>query len=178
MVLCGEAGIGKSRIAESLGQRIAGEAQTLRYQCSPFRANSALYPFIQQLERAADFRRNDWCVGSGKLEALLAPEPRDTVALFAALLSLPPSERHPALALSAQQQKEKTLAALLARLRGFAKRGPVFLLFEDAQWIDPTSIELLALGVRHVSDAPVLAVITTREVGEDMRGSESRHERD
>ena len=58
-VLCGEAGIGKSRIAESLGERIAGEAQTLRYQCSPFRANSALYPFIQQTERAADFRRND-----------------------------------------------------------------------------------------------------------------------
>ena len=166
VVLCGEAGIGKSRIAESLGERIAGEAQTLRYQCSPFRANSALYPFIQQLERAADFRRNDSASRKwSKLEALLAPEPRDTVALFAALLSLPPSERHPALALSAQQQKEKTLAALLARLRGFAKRGPVFLLFEDAQWIDPTSIELLALGVRHVSDAPVLAVITTRDVG-------------
>ena len=166
VVLCGEAGIGKSRIAENLGERIVGEAQTLRYQCSPFHANSALYPFIQQLERAADFRRNDsanrkW----GKLEALLATEPRDTVALFAALLSLPPSERHPALALSAQQQKEKTLAALLARLRGFAKRGPVFLLFEDAHWIDPTSIELLALGARQVSDAPVLSVITTREVG-------------
>jgi class 3 adenylate cyclase/tetratricopeptide (TPR) repeat protein/ABC-type transport system involved in cytochrome c biogenesis ATPase subunit len=167
VVLSGEAGIGKSRIAESLGERIAGEAQTLRYQCSPFHANSALYPFIKQLERAADFRRNDTASRKWKkLEALLAPEPRDTdtVALFAALLSLPPSERHPALALSAQQQKEKTLAALLARLRGFAKRGPVFLLFEDAHWIDPTSIELLALGAREVSDAQVLAVITTREV--------------
>ena len=67
---------------------------------------------------------------------------------------MPPNERYPPLPLSAQQQKEKTLAALLARLRGFAERGPVFLLFEDAHWIDPTSIQLLALGVRHVSDVP------------------------
>lgn len=168
VVLCGDAGIGKSRVAESVCEHIAGLAQILRYQCSPFHANSALYPFIQELERAADFRRDDtedqkW----SKLEALLVSEPLDneTATLFAMLLSLPPRELCPAPAIAAQQQKKQTLEALLARLCGLAARAPVFLLFEDAHWIDPTSIELLSLVSQHVRNLPVLVVITTREIG-------------
>ncbi|MET1081767.1 MAG: adenylate/guanylate cyclase domain-containing protein, partial [Burkholderiales bacterium] len=167
VLLAGEAGIGKSRIAETLEERIADEPHIrLRHQCSPYHANSALHPFIQQLERAADFRRGDTAEQKlAKLEALLAkstPNVGESVPLFAALLSLPASGRYPALQLTPQQQKQKTLVALLERLQEFAAQAPVFMLLEDAHWIDPTSIELLGLFVRYVRNIPVLVIITSR----------------
>jgi class 3 adenylate cyclase len=159
VLLVGEAGIGKSRIAETLVERIADEPHIrLRYQCSPYHANSALYPFIQQLERAADFGRGDPAEQKlDKLDALLVKS-----TLFAALLSLPAGGRYPALPLTPQQQKQKTFVALLERFRGFAAQAPVFMLLEDVHWIDPTSIEFLDLLARHVRDLPVLVIITSR----------------
>jgi class 3 adenylate cyclase len=167
VLLVGEAGIGKSRIAETLVERIADEPHIrLRYQCSPYHANSALYPFIQQLERAADFGRGDTAEQKlDKLEALLAkstPDSGESAPLFAALLSLPAGGRYPALPLTPQQQKQKTFVALLERFRGFAAQAPVFMLLEDVHWIDPTSIEFLDLLARHVRDLPVLVIVTSR----------------
>ena len=167
ILLSGEAGIGKSRIAETLGERIADEPHIrLRYQCSPYHVNSPLYPFIHELERAADFSRSDTAAQKlDKLETLLATSASvdgDRMGLFASLLSLPSSGRYPALELTPQQQKEKTLIALLERIDALAARAPLLIVFEDAHWVDPTSIEFLNLLAPHAHGIRVLAIITSR----------------
>jgi class 3 adenylate cyclase/predicted ATPase len=167
VLVSGEPGIGKSRLAQTLLERLAGEPHTrLRLYCSPHHQDNALYPTITQLERAAVFRREDTVEQRlDKLEAVLAQatnELGDAVALLAALLSLPTGERYPALNLTPQKQKEKTLRALVAQVEGLAVRQPVLLLFEDAQWSDPTSLELLDLIVDRVSALRVLVIVTFR----------------
>src|SRR5947209_6841316 len=162
-----EPGIGKSRLAAALAERIAGEPHTrLRYQCSPYHINSALRPFIAQLERAAGFKADDTSEQRlNKLEALLAMDASrvQTVApLFAALLSIPFGQRYPPLALSPTQHRRRTLAALLDQFEGLARRQPILLSFEDAQWADATSLELLDLTVERVRQLPVLALFTFR----------------
>ena len=167
VLISGEPGIGKSRLAAALAVRIAGEPYTrLRYQCSPHHANSALRPIIAQLERAAEFKADDTSEQRlDKLEALLAvgASPVQAVApLFAALLSIPFGERYPPLALSPSQQRRRTLAALLDRFEALARQQPILLLFEDAHWADATSLELLDLAVERVRHLPVLALFTFR----------------
>jgi len=167
VLLSGEPGIGKSRIAESLLVGLAGEPHAcLRYFCSPHHAHSALHPFIAQLERAASFEPgSDAGAKLDKLEALLRPTaknaPRD-VALIAELLGVPAQGRYPALAVSPQQKGEMTLTALLEHLDGVAAQGPVLIVFEDAHWIDPTSQDLLNRMVARVTNLPVLLVVTVR----------------
>ena len=167
VLISGEAGIGKSRLAAALAERIAGEPYTrLRYQCSPYHANSALRPFIAQLERAAGFKADDTPEQRiDKLEAVLAMGALriEAVApLFAALLSVPFGERYAPLALSPTQQRRRTLAALLDQFEGLARRQPILLSFEDAHWADATSLELLDLTVERVRQLPVLALFTFR----------------
>ena len=167
ILVLGEAGIGKSRLAENLGERIAGSPYTrLLYQCSPYYANSALHPFIHHFERAAGLARRDSPERKfAKLASLLAKsglDDEETVALVAALLSVPTADHDRALLLTPEQQKSKTLAALLDGLRRQAERMPMLLLFEDAHWIDPTSTELLNLLVHQVRDLPVFALVTSR----------------
>ena len=166
-LIAGEAGIGKSRIADRFGERVADSPQNrLVYQCSPYHTNSALYPFIHQLERSAGF---DPCDTEDKkldkLEALLgstASNPSQLAPLFAALLSLSANRRYPELQMTPDQQKAKTLSALLAQLRMLAATAPVLMLFEDAHWIDPTSTELLSLLTDEIQDIPLLAIVTSR----------------
>jgi class 3 adenylate cyclase/tetratricopeptide (TPR) repeat protein/ABC-type transport system involved in cytochrome c biogenesis ATPase subunit len=167
VLISGEPGIGKSRLVAALAERIAGEPQTrLRYQCSPYHTNSALRPFIAQLERAAGFKADDSSEQRlDKMEALLAMSASriEAVApLFAALLSIPFGERYPPLALSPTQQRRRTLAALLDQFEGLARRRPILLSFEDANWADATSLELLDLTVERVRQLPVLALFTFR----------------
>src|SRR5437016_7191521 len=167
VLISGEAGIGKSRLAAALAERIAGEPHArLRYQCSLYHTNSALHPFIAQLERAAGFKADDTSAQTlDKLEALLAmgASPVQAVApLFAALLSIPFGERYPTLSLSPMQHRRRTLAALLDQFEGLARRQPILLSFEDAQWADATSLELLDLTVERVRQLPVLALFTFR----------------
>jgi class 3 adenylate cyclase/predicted ATPase len=167
VLLSGEPGIGKSRIAESLLARLDAEPHTrLRYFCSPHHTHSPLYPFIAQLERAASFEPGDSAADKlDKLEALLKLTaknvPRD-LALIADLLSLPTEGRYPALAMSRQQIREMTLAALLDQLEGVAAQCPVLALLEDIHWIDPTSLDLLDRTIARVADLPVLLVATFR----------------
>src|SRR5208337_4347458 len=135
----------------------------LRYFCSPHHQDSALYPFIAQLERAAGFTRDDTVEAKlGKLRALLAPgsQDDDDIALLSELLSLPSSAAN--LNLSPQRKREKLFEALLSQLEAEARHRPVLMVFEDAQWIDPTSRELLDLTVDRVRHLPVLLAITFR----------------
>jgi len=167
VLISGEPGIGKSRLAAALAERIASEPHTrLRYQCSPYHTNSALRPFIAQLERAAGFKADDSSEQRlDKLEAPLAMSAsriEGVAPLFAALLSIPFGERYPPLALSPTQQRRRTLAALLDQFEGLARQQPILLSFEDAHWADATSLELLDLTVERVRQLPVLALFTFR----------------
>jgi predicted ATPase len=165
VLVSGEPGIGKSRLTAELQQRIEAEPHTsLRYFCSPHHQDSALRPFISQLEHAAGFARDDTpATKLDKLEALLgeAAESGD-ISLLAEMLSLPVGDRFPALDLTPQRKKERTLAALLRQFQGFARRQPVLMIFEDLHWIDPTSRELLDLTVERIAALPVLMVATYR----------------
>ena len=84
------------------------------------------------------------------------------MALFAALLSIPTNGRYPDPELSPQQRKVRTFAALMHRLANLARREPVLILFEDAHWSDPTSIELLDAVIEQVPALPVLLVVSFR----------------
>ena len=167
VLICGEPGIGKSRITQTLVERLAGEPHTrLRYFCSPHHQDSALYPSITQLERAAGFRREDTDEQRlDKLEAVLAQATNDlseVVPLLADLLSIPTGDRYPPLNLTPQKRKEKTLQAQVAQVEGLAARQPVLMVFEDVHWSDPTTRELLDLLVDRVPALRVLVIITFR----------------
>jgi class 3 adenylate cyclase len=167
VLLAGEPGIGKSRLTQTLHERIAEEPHLrVQYQCLPYYTNSAFSPILRQLERAARFLREDTPTQKlDKLEALLAsgPAPVPEVApLLAALLSLPTGDRYPPLTLSPQRQKERTLEVLVDQLVGRSRQQPVVCLFEDAHWSDPSSLELLDLLVYRVPALRVLVVITAR----------------
>jgi class 3 adenylate cyclase len=164
VLISGEPGIGKSRLTAALSEQIGSEPHTrLRYFCSPYHQDSALHPFIAQLERAAGFARDDTVEAKlGRLRALLAPGARDDddITLLSELLSLPSSAAD--LNLSPQRKREKIFEALLGQLEAKARHRPVLMVFEDAHWIDPTSRELLDLTVDRVRRLPVLLAITFR----------------
>ncbi len=163
-LISGEPGIGKSRLTAALSEHIGTEPHTrLRYFCSPHHQDSALYPFIVQLERAAGFARDDTVEAKlGKLRALLVPSTRgdDDIALLSELLSLPSSAAD--LNLSPQRRREKLFDAMLRQLEAESRHRAVLMVFEDAHWIDPTSRELLDLTVDRVRRLPVLLVVTFR----------------
>ncbi len=166
VLVSGEAGIGKSRITAAFEEHLRGQPHLcLRYFCSPYHQDSALFPITDQLGRAAGFARNDSPASkSEKLEALLTrvKPPDEDVAFLADLMSLPASERHPLPPLSPQRKKERTLAALIRQLEGLAHENPVIAVFEDVHWLDPTSQELLDLAVEHVRRLSVLLIVTFR----------------
>jgi class 3 adenylate cyclase/predicted ATPase/energy-coupling factor transporter ATP-binding protein EcfA2 len=167
VLVTGEPGIGKSRITAALTGRLHAEPHLrLRYFCSPYYQDSALFPFIDQLERASGFAREDPPAAKlEKLEALLArgaPPDEEDVAFLADLLSLASLDRHPLPNLSPQRKKERTLEVLIRQLEGLARQRPVVMVFEDTHWIDPTSRELLDLTVERVRSLPVLLIVTFR----------------
>jgi class 3 adenylate cyclase len=167
VLVSGEPGIGKSRLAQTMVERFAGEPHIrLRFFCSPHHQDSALYPVITHLERAAGFRRDDRDEQRlDKLEALLAQGTDDVSAvapLLADLLVVPTGDRYPPLNLTPQKHKEKTLAALTAQVEGLSAREPVMMVYEDVHWSDPTTRESLDLLVDRLSGRRVLAIITFR----------------
>ncbi|MDH2386706.1 adenylate/guanylate cyclase domain-containing protein [Bradyrhizobium sp. CER78] len=167
VLISGEPGIGKSRIAQTVLERISAEPHTrLRYFCSPHHQDSALYPSITQLERAAGLRRDDTDRQRlDKLEAIIAQGTNDlstAVPLLAELLSIPTGGRYPPLTLTPQKRKEKTLHAQIAQVQGLARRQPVLMVWEDVHWSDPTTRESLDLLVERVPTLRVLVIMTFR----------------
>ena len=163
VLIAGEPGIGKSRLTAALSEQIKTESHARwRFFCSPHHQDSALYPFIAHLERAAGFVRD-----SGvderlkKLRALAAPTQSESdIALVAELLSLPAGRA--TLDLDPQRKRENLFEALLKQLEFEARHRPVLMIFEDAHWIDPTSREMLDLTVDRLRRLPVLMAITYR----------------
>ena len=166
MLLSGEPGIGKSRLTAALLERLAAEPHTrLRYFCSPQHTDSALYPIISQMERAAGFTHDDNTQAKlDKLDALLAQSftPPQDAALLADMLSLPNDGRYPTLELDPQQRRQKTLEALTAQLEALAQAKPVLMIFEDVHWIDPTSLEAVGRTVDRLRTLGVLLIVTYR----------------
>ena len=160
VLLSGEAGIGKSRLTAALLERLASEPHTrLRYFCSPQHTDSAFYPIIGQMERAAGLAHDDTPQAKlDKLDALLAQTSttKQDAALFAEMLSLPNDGRYPALDLAPQQRRQRTLEALTAQLAGLASQQPVLMIFEDAHWTDPTSLEAFGRAVDRIKTLPAL----------------------
>src|SRR3984885_4807153 len=166
VLLSGEAGIGKSRLTVALLERLPTEPHTrLRYFCSPQHPDSALYPVIIQLERAAGLAHDDTAHAKlDKLDTLLAQSSaaREDVALFAEILSLPNDGRYPTLELAPPQRRQRTLEALTAQMEALAQRSPVLMIFEDAHWADPTSLESFSRSVDRIRALGVLLIITHR----------------
>jgi class 3 adenylate cyclase/predicted ATPase len=166
VLLSGEAGIGKSRLTAALLERLAGEPHTrLRYFCSPQHTDSAFYPLIGQMERAAGLAHDDTAQARlDKLDALLAQTATSTqdAALFAEMLSLSNDGRYPALPQAPPQRRQKTLEALGSQMEALTRQNPVLMIFEDAHWTDPTSLELFGRAVDRIASLRVLLLVTFR----------------
>ncbi|MBV8359126.1 MAG: AAA family ATPase, partial [Deltaproteobacteria bacterium] len=167
VMLSGEPGIGKSRLLRMLNERTAGERiSEFEGRCSPYWRNSALYPTIDFLQNALQFKRGDGAdTKFMRLEQQLEqwgfslPE---SVPLFAALLSLPPNKRYPTLPMTPQRQKQKTFEALVAFLLRAAEQRPTRVIVEDLQWADPSTLELLELIIEHVPHAHLFVALSFR----------------
>src|SRR5262249_11421261 len=165
-LIAGEAGIGKSRLTAALMESLAGEPHTrLRYFCSPQHTDSAFYPIIGQMERAAGLPHDDTTQARlDKLDAVLAQTSTsiEDAALFAEMLLLPNDGRYPTLDLAPQQRRWRTLEALISQLEALARPNPVLMIFEDAQRTDPTSLEALGRVVDRIRMRRVLLIGTFR----------------
>ncbi len=166
VLLSGEAGIGKSRILRELREQLDTESYTLlHYECSPYGANTAFLPVIDQLRSAAGFTKNDTdddCLD--KLEQLIRGTSNnvDTAGpLLAALISLP-ANRYPALDMTPMKQKLDTIAVLVGQLESLARSKPIMLLVEDVHWIDPSTLEVFDAFIERVQELPVLMIVTHR----------------
>ena len=166
VLLSGEAGIGKSRLTAALLENLATEPHArLRYFCSPQQTNSALYPIIGQMERAAGLVHGDTPRARlDKLDAVLAQTSTsiEDAALFAEMLSLPNDGRYPALELTPEQRRQRTLDALILQLQALTRSSPVLMIFEDAHWADPTSLEVLGRVVDRIAAIRALLIVTFR----------------
>jgi class 3 adenylate cyclase len=167
VLLSGEPGIGKSRLIRALHERPGDERHTsLSHYCSPYHTNSALYPVIGLLERATRLDRNDPPAAQlARLEAMLARSSDrlgEVVPVLAVLLGVPTDERYPALSLTPEVQKRRTLQALVDQLAGLAAHQPALALYEDVHWIDPSTLELLGLVIERIRHLSVLVLITFR----------------
>jgi class 3 adenylate cyclase len=166
ILISGEAGIGKSRLTAALLERLAPEPHTrLRYFCSPQHIDSAFSPIIGQMERAAGLLHDDTLRQKlDKLDALLTRTSTSIqdAAVIAEMLSLPNDGRYPALELTPQQRRQKTLEALTAQMETLSRQKPVLMIFEDAHWADPTSLEAFGRVVDRIRTLKVLLLVTFR----------------
>ena len=165
VLLCGDPGIGKSRLVAALVDQIKlAPTEYLPYFCSPHDTDSALYPIINQMMRAADFRPGDDAATKvQKLSALLGQTstPIEDHALLAELLSLP-NENSRSSRLMPLERRKQMIEALHRRLERRTSRGPVLVFFEDIQWIDPTTLDVLTQMIGRIAKMPILLIITFR----------------
>ncbi|WP_089933004.1 AAA family ATPase [Candidatus Entotheonella palauensis] len=167
VLLSGDAGIGKSRLVHMFYEHtMESAAARIEGRCFPSTQHHAFYPIAEHLQRLAAFDRGDspndkWL----KLTALREPLGlrQDDIALLAAsLFSLKPPDQHSAPLLSPQQQKQKTLEALLTWLLHEAEAQPLCLVIEDLHWADPSTLDFLSLLIEHVPTACLLILLTFR----------------
>jgi class 3 adenylate cyclase/tetratricopeptide (TPR) repeat protein len=176
VLLSGEPGIGKSRVLTTLRERLEAQGVgTLRFQCSPYHVNSAYYPTIDNFERALKFGRDETPESKlDKLEALMVSHyglPLTDVRFIAAMLSIPCEQRYGAISMTPQKHKDETLRTLVDLTAAAASKQPTALLYEDAHWADPTSLEALDLLVDRVRSIPLLIVLTHRPEFQSKWGS-------
>jgi DNA-binding response OmpR family regulator/class 3 adenylate cyclase/predicted ATPase len=165
-LLCGEAGIGKSRVCEVFLEHIAAEPHVkIRYQCALHLSNSPFYPVINQLEHAAHFEPGDGpAVKLEKLEARLSETGAATLADIrscAALLSIPTAEI-PAQRPNPERHKDLTIAALIRQILGLARSAPVVIELADAHWADSSTLELFSRIIAAIRAAPVFVLMSFR----------------
>ena len=162
--LSGEPGIGKSRVVLALRERLIKEPFTpMSHFCSPYQANSALFPVIGQLERAAGFGRND--TPDEKLAKIRPSSPHTVRMSRRPRLSLRECSRYLPMGspdLTPERQKQRTIEILLEQFHGLCKRQPVLAVYEDAHWIDPSTAEFLGLIIERAQRLRTLVVITFR----------------
>jgi predicted ATPase len=161
-------------LTAALLERLGPEPHTrLRNFCSPQHTDSALYPTIGQIERAAGFRHDDVPQAKlDKLDTLLAQSstsPHDA-ALLAEMLSLPNDGRYPVLELTSPERRQKTLEALVSQVTALARQKPLLIIFEDAHWTDPTSLELFGRIADKIPTLRVLLIVTFRPEFEPLNG--------
>lgn len=176
-LITGPAGIGKSRVAESIHERVASELDLTQcyqcYQCSPYHANTALYPVIKLLGTMARFSQDDSDqVKYAKLESLLdgtTGTDGGELAIIADLFGISTNTRHPALECSPKERRERALAGLEAWFKSLATSHPLLLVFEDLQWMDPTLQALLRRLVTWAKATQVLIIMTMRADQTDRR---------
>lgn len=166
VLLSGEAGIGKSRlIADLAGRLTTAPYARLRAFCSPQHNDSAFYPFVAQLERAAGFASDDIVAAKlDKLDALLVPAlpaPGDR-ALLASLLGIPNDGRHPEPVLTPPQRRQQTFDVTARYIQAMSGTSPLLMLFEDAHWADPSSLELLGRLIDGLAGRRIMVVVTSR----------------
>jgi class 3 adenylate cyclase/predicted ATPase len=166
VLLSGEAGIGKSRLTAALLETLATERHArMRYFCSPQHTDSAFYPIIGQIERAAGLRHDDSPKARlDKLDAVLARTSTsiEDAALLAEMLSLPSDGRHPTLELTPEQRRQRTLDALMSQMQALTRFRPLLIIFEDAHWSDPTSLEAFGRAVDRIANLRALLIVTFR----------------
>ncbi|HKP00662.1 MAG TPA: adenylate/guanylate cyclase domain-containing protein [Nitrospiraceae bacterium] len=167
VLLCGEAGIGKSRMTLRLCDRLAdAHPQRIQFQCSPYHTNTALYPAISFLREAAGLASQDSAeVQRQKLNVIASEsgiDNQETVSLLADLLSIPGGHRYPPLMVSGEKRKDMTLEAFVRHLQGLAERSPLLFIVEDAHWLDPTTLDLMTRIIDRIRQMRVLSVITFR----------------
>ncbi|WP_043160102.1 adenylate/guanylate cyclase domain-containing protein [Bradyrhizobium sp. Ai1a-2] len=164
--LSGIPGVGKSRLLHELKSRVEDEPHVLlHHQCSPYHSQSAFFPVIEQIEQAAQLTAREPDADKlAKLKAYL-PHPIDgamePVALIAKLLSIP-SENDELSGLTPRQVKNRTISTLVDILLAFSAQRPTLCIFEDAHWLDASTLELLELVTSRIDRARVLLIVSCR----------------
>ena len=167
VVLSGEAGIGKSRLARDFKESISGEVRfNLTYQCSPHHTNSAFYPVIQRLHKALNLRSTDSVDDKlDKIEKSLKLWGSDTTTappLFAALMSVPGEGRYGPLELTPQQLRQRTIEGMIEQILSLSKKRSVSMLVEDGHWIDPSMKDFINELIPRIAHHRIFVLVTYR----------------
>jgi class 3 adenylate cyclase/tetratricopeptide (TPR) repeat protein len=165
VVISGEAGIGKSRLLHELQERLQASTQ-LVMQCSPTFQNSTLYPFLTELKCHA--RIGDAGTVEDKLAKLrrvlsVSEVPINTaLPIFANLLSIPTTASGALTDISSEHHRAITEEVFTDWFGNLARANTLLMLFEDEQWADQTSRELLDALIKKLPFIPVLILVSVR----------------